>query len=424
MAVQQNMNKTQALAEANRCLHCYDSPCRKGCPANVNVPAFIRRIATEDFAGASEVITRDNPLGLLCAYVCPAEQLCMRECSSKAIADGIRIPALQAYAMGCSSGRRTDRSPVPTGKRVAVAGAGPSGLTAAYFLAEYGYRVELFEKMDRAGGVPLAQIPGFRLDGAAAAAEAQSLLANNITLHTGAAVDAARAKDLLASFDAVYLATGLGEPVRSLDMNTPGCLYAEDFLERCNMGAVKAGDIGDDIVVIGGGNTAMDAASAAKQLGAARVTVLYRRSQSEMLAWEREYTQALDAGVAFNWHTQVTDLEVVGGKLAAVQAAPTFAEGKDTAGRDVMKADASKARPVAATSLISALGRGANRASAELFGLDLAADGHVKTDEALCTSNPKVFAGGDLVNGGSTVVQAVADGKKAAAMIHRLLSGG
>lgn len=418
------MSKTQTLAEANRCLHCYDAPCQKGCPAGVRVPVFIRRIATEDFLGAAQVIARDNPLGLICAYVCPAEQLCMKECSSKAITDGIRIPQLQAYAMGCRPQAGAPPVPAPTGKKVAVVGAGPSGLTGAYFLAGYGHQVDLFEKAGAAGGVPLAQIPGFRLDAAEAEAEAQALLAGAVTLHTGTPVDAAKAEALLAGYDAVYLAAGLGAPVRSLDMDTPGCLYAEDFLERCNAGIVSAGEIGDDVIVIGGGNTAMDAASAAKQLGAARVTVLYRRTQSEMPAWEREFRHATDAGVAFAWQTQVTGLDAAGGKLAAVWTAPTHADGKDAAGRDVMKADESKATPMAATALISALGRGANKVLAEHFGLETAGNGRVRTDEALRTSNPKVFAGGDLVNGGDTVVQAVADGRKAAAAIHKMLSGG
>ncbi len=418
------MNKTQAMAEANRCLHCYDAACQKGCPAGVRVPVFIRRIATGDCFGAAQVIARDNPLGLVCAFVCPAEQLCMKECSSKAVAGSIHIPGLQAYAMGCHPGAGAVPPPAPTGKKVAVVGAGPSGLTAAHFLAEHGYQVDVFEKDGKPGGVPLAQIPGFRLDGAAAAAEIQSLLSGGVTLHAGAAVDAAKANELLDGYDAVYLAAGLGAPVCALDMDTPGCLYAEDFLDRYNAGAVGAEELGDDVVVIGGGNTAMDAACAAKQLGAARVTVLYRRTQSEMPAWDREFKHAMDAGVAFSWRAQVTELEISGGKLAAVRAAPTHAEGTDAAGRDIMKADVGKGQPVAATALISALGRGGNRTLAGYFGVEITGSGNVKTDGMLRTSNPKVFAGGDLTNGGDTVVQAVADGKEAAAAIHNMLSGG
>lgn len=415
------MTQAQALTEASRCLHCYESPCQQGCPAGIDVAKFIRRIATQDFRGAAQVIRRENPLGMICAQVCPSEQLCAKSCSSIPLGGAIKIAALQEFALSQCPGRPR-KAAATSGKSVAVVGGGPGGLAAASYLAGRGYAVDLYESSGALGGIPQTQIPGFRLDRDAAGAEIASLLGEGITVHLNTTVDAALAQTIAADHDAVYLSAGLGPKTEGVPMDAGGCLFAEDFLERLARGDISHAELGDDVLVLGGGNTAMDAASAAKRLGCARVSVLYRRTVREMPAWQREYLHAVADGVAFYWQTLVTQVEDESGRLVAVQYAPTAANGTGPDGRPLMEPDLSCQSRLRASTLISALGRGSNRALAEAFGLKTDGRGRIAVDAALQTSHPRIFAGGDLVNGGSTVVQAVADGKRAAGAIHAALA--
>lgn len=409
------LTKPQALVEASRCLHCFEAPCQKGCPAGIDVPRFIRRIATEDFLGAAETILEKNPLGEVCARVCPAEQLCQKECSSKKMTNGIRISKLQAFAL--AQGRPPARPAAPSGRKVAIIGGGPSGLAAAHALALQGHSVTLYEKRAVAGGVPRAQIPHFRLEPDCMPREMEAILALDVQVKLNTEVDAAQATQLVNQYDALYLATGLTEQNSSLDMSLPGLCYAEDFLERCNQGQVAAHDLGDSVVVIGGGNTAMDAACAAKLLGVANVTVLYRRTAEEMPAWEREYHHALMLGVNFAWQTLVLEVQQENGALKGLRTVPAKATGTGEDGRDVLRPNEEKAEQRTASYLISALGSRGNTALAQALGLATDSAGRVQGK-----AGGKVFAGGDCQNGGSTVVQAVAEGRKAAAEIHALLS--
>lgn len=399
------MTDAQALAEANRCLHCYEAPCQSACPAGVDVPRFIHRIATGDWTGAAETIREGNPLGLVCGLVCPSAELCRRDCNCGKLGESIRISDLQAYAMrrAVARGAAAPEAVPQQSGRVAVIGGGPSGVVAAALLRAKGYGVTLFEKADHLGGVPMDEIPNDRLDKALFQKEIEQLLGGGVEVRLGAAIDAAGAAAINAGYDAVYLACGLGEPNAGLRTDARGCMSAEAFLRAANGGGCTA--VSGTAIVQGGGNTAIDAAVTAKKLGAERVLLCYRRSQREMPAWEDEFLAAVRAGVEFLFQTQVLDVQQHDGAVSGVVLAPVALGEPDASGRrrPVVCEAERYARP--ASLVLTATGKSSAQDLAAAFDAE------------------KLFVGGDAANGGATVVQAVAEAKEAAAAIDRLLSG-
>ncbi len=402
--------KQQAQTEANRCLHCFEANCKKSCPANIDVAKFVRRIATEDYTGAAETILAENPLGGICAMVCPSEQLCQKNCASKLLGKEIQIAKLQNFAL--RKVRPSPALPPASGKTVAVVGGGPSGLTAAVCLAQRGHKVTLFEQEESLGGVPSMQIPAYRLPGIELQQDLEGVTALGVEMKLKAHIDEAAAAGILNQYDAVYLAVGLTEKITSQVMEGPCRMYAEDFLRLSKLGKITAAELGEDVVVMGGGNTAMDAASVAKMLGVPRVRVVYRRTAEEMPAWKREYLQAVSLGVEFCWRTLMISAKEENGRLIGLSCAPARPQGKDAKGRDKMEADTAQLVEMKASFLLSAFGSRGGEALAKAFGL--LADGAGPANANV----GKVFAGGDFINGGDTVVQAVADGKRAAEKIH------
>jgi len=477
----------QVAAEAGRCLYCYDAPCVKGCPAGVDVPAFIKKCASGNWRGALRVIREANVFGGTCARVCPTEELCEKECSSRLLGRAIPIGALQrlAWERGTAAERATaadqaanraggaerrtaaepgtaaergtaardgstgGAAPAPgpeAARRAAIVGSGPAGLSAAWELCSRGWDVTVYEATDKPGGQLSRTIPPYRLPSEVVTAEIETILAAGVKLRTGVTVGREEAERLLDENDAVILATGLGSGRRAgaEGEDRPGVVGAEEFLAAARRedgtglsGADDAagadGDLtgpdadltGKRVVVVGGGNTAMDAAVTAARARAARVTVVYRRTAREMPAWPREYQGALAAGAEFVWLAQPVAFEgedrVTGeGRVTAVRCVRMRLGAPDASGRAAPQAVPGSEFTVGADLVVMALGQGPDQDIIEAFDLAVdragrpVVDASGRASKTGPASKAGVFAAGDLANGGATVVQAVAEGKRAA----------
>ncbi|MDI7247471.1 MAG: NAD(P)-dependent oxidoreductase [Bacillota bacterium] len=417
----------QALAEASRCLFCHDAPCVAGCPAGVDVPGFIRRLKTRNFIGAARLIRDANILAGVCARVCPAEELCEKKCSSTNLSEPIAIAALQRFAAD-EELRRGIRLPgpgVPTGRKVAVIGSGPAGLACAHELATLGHSVTVYEADEKPGGLLVRGIPRYRLPLAVAEAEVRAVLeSSGVEIRSGVCVGRdISADEIRRSSDAVFLSPGLGYQ-SSLGVpgeRLPGVLQAGEVLRK-----VAAGNdvrFTGRVAVIGGGNVAMDAACSALRCGASEVVVLYRRSLDEMPAWKREYEFAAAEGVKFEFLTAPTRFVEDGGGLAGVECVRTRLGEPDSSGRRRPEMIPGSEHMIEVRTAIVATGQAPWPGLVGLFrGLAAGKAGVIEVDQgSQMTSVEGVFAGGDVTSGGATVVQAVAEGKRAAKAIDAYL---
>ena len=416
-------------AQASRCRDCFDPRCKDGCPAGVDIPGFIHALADGDIKRSYEILRERNALPEMCGYVCPADVQCEGCCVESIFSRSpVPIRELQTYVARIARERgwasMTPDAP-PTGKRVAVVGAGPAGLACAATLLKYGHSVDVLDAQDRLGGTAVSAIPGKRLSAATADAEIQAVFADvpgdRLHFRSGLGLSADRTLDDLAKeYDAVFLGMGLGESPSIVDTRPVGVEDAIRFLNRCKSGDASAPA---RVAVIGGGNTAMDAATQAMDRGARDVYLLYRRSFAEMPAWPTERDEALKLGVHFLLLTQPLGYDTnEQGRLTGVRIARTYLGEPDESGRR---------RPVLMTGsesvlgvdlVLEALGQSIPSETASLLqGLELAR-GLVKADGDGRTSRPGVYAGGDITNGGATVVRAVAEGMRAAEAINYDLS--
>ncbi len=487
-----SLSPRQAAAEAGRCLWCYDAPCVKGCPAGVDVPAFVRKVLSGNWRGAARVIREANVFGGTCARVCPTEELCEKECSSRLLGRPIPIGALQrlAWERGTAGaapggspgagvagpGAGVARPAAGTGearaaaaggeglvgaaghpaaapKKAAIVGAGPAGLSAAWELRSRGWDVAVYEATDRPGGQLDSAIPSYRLPPEVVAAEVEAILAAGVKLRPGVRVGREAAERLLTESDVVILAAGLGggRPGGVEGEDRPGVVKAEEFLAGARRGdgsgaasatgpsgaapsaavgptGVAGNLAGKRVVVVGGGNTAMDAAVTAAQAGADRVTVVYRRTAREMPAWPREYRGALAAGAEFLWLAQPVAFEgksaEAGSPVAAVRCVRMSLGRPDASGRASPQPVPGSEFTIGADLVVMALGQGPNQEIVEAFGLAVDKAGRPVVDSAGRAApaggvprpgaKAKVFVAGDLGSGGATVVRAVAEGRKAA----------
>ncbi len=292
-----------ALVEANRCVFCYDAPCTHACPTHIDIPRFIKKIASGNNLGSARTILEANLLGATCSRVCPVQELCEGACVLGSEHKPIMIGRLQRYAMDYVYDRHIDVFPraLSTGKRVAVMGAGAAGLSCAGELAKRGYSVTVFEKRDLAGGLSTYGIIGLREPIAIALAEIEMIKRLGVEFQTG--VELCRdlkLADLRSQFDAVFLSTGLGA---TPSLNIPGEEYIVDGLRYIEQSKVDPSQlkVGSRVVVIGAGNTAIDCATIAKRLGAEQVTIVYRRSESEVSAYPHEIEFIRNEGVEFRF---------------------------------------------------------------------------------------------------------------------------
>ena len=406
----------EAVIEASRCLMCDEPPCNKGCPAGVDVRRFVRKIRFGNFRGAARLIRDANPLVGVCGRVCPQEILCMEHCTRANLDTPIDIASLQRFAGDVELG---SLAPLPEGlrdraERVAVVGAGPAGIAAAVELRRAGFQVELIEREDALGGVLAFGIPPSRLDQSFVESELDYVKRLGVSVRLGAH-EADPAALLARGFDAVFVAPGLWRAFRIglPGSDLAGVVVASEFLREVARGGRPS--VGARVVVIGGGNVAMDAATAAKALGAERVDLCCLEAYDEMPAFRSEIERAQAEGVEF--HTRTKPVRLVGerGRVTGFEGegirwkvpgslAPTNAEEIPGSGFSLP-----------ADTVIEAIGQGPLDRYPGLAATDR---GFLKIDpETLATSIPGVFAGGDIVSGGATVVQAVAEGKKAAVAI-------
>ncbi len=409
----------EAVVEANRCLYCFDAPCTSACPTHIDVPRFIKKIASGNLRGSAETILDANVLGLSCSRVCPVDVLCEGACvMHRYNKKPIEIGRLQRRAMDYfySSGAK-----LPLGangakaKRVACAGAGPASLACAAELRRRGYAVTIFESRPLPGGLNTYGVAEYKLRPPDSLLEVELIRSLGVEFRTGVTIGQEVTLDELEKdYDAVFIGFGLG-PAEKLNIpgeNLAGVIDAMQFIAKYKtMDPMPAGQ---RIVVIGGGNTAIDAAVASRLLGAGEVTITYRRGEADMPAFAFEYELAKTRGVRFLWQTQPVEIASEDGRtVSGLKCLRTELGRTDITGRRRPQGVPGSDFHIPCDAVIIALGQ--TRLSNLLMdrGIDFAG-GCVLADAATGqTSNPSFFAGGDCVNGGREVVDAVAEGKRA-----------
>jgi dihydropyrimidine dehydrogenase (NAD+) subunit PreT len=412
----------EARIEAERCLFCFDAPCVTACPTGIDVPLFIRQIAGGNADGAARTILDENILGGMCARVCPTETLCESACVRAAEDRPIEIGLLQRHATDhlFAGGRQLYAPGPPSGRRVAVVGAGPAGLSCAHRLAVLGHEVTIFEARPKAGGLNEYGIAAYKTPGGFAQEEVDYVLGvGGIDVEHGRRLGEDLTLDeLQAGFDAVFLGVGLGG-VNALGIvdDAPEVGNAVDFIADLRQADDLAKlPIGRRVVVVGGGMTAIDMASQARRLGAEEVTIVYRRGAAEMGASGYEQQLAQTDGVLIRHWLRPHALRTEGGRLVGVELERTAPAPDGIAGTgDIVE--------IACDQLFRAIGQRLLPDEAGPGALELV-NGRVRVDATGATSRPGVWAGGDCVAGGEDLtVQAVEDGKRAAHAIDGYLRG-
>jgi glutamate synthase (NADPH) small chain len=427
--VNRGYDEAAAVLEAERCLFCPDPVCVAGCPVNIDIPGFIERIGVKDFRGAYEAIGRSNLLPAVCGRVCPQETQCEGRCIVGDTLEPVAIGRLERFVgdRAIAEGWASVPHIEPSGRRVGVIGSGPAGIACAADMAKAGCDVTVFEAIHEPGGVLRYGIPDFRLPNAVIDAEIASLRRLGVKFVCNTLVGRLFTIEQMIDelgFDAVFIGTGAGYPAM---LGIPGeslagVLSANELLTRCNL--MRARDfprydtpipLGHNVAVVGAGNTAMDAMRVALRLGAERVTCVYRRTKAECPARAEEMHHAEEEGVVFKWLTAPVEiLADAGGNVRAMRCIRMTLGEPDKSGRARPVPVAGSEHEVECDQVVFAIGTNANPIIGQTSRIRLDKGGYIETDAELATSMAGVFAGGDIVTGAATVIEAMGAGRKAA----------
>ena len=425
-----------AQRESERCLMCPDQPCVSGCPVGINIPGFIQKINEKDLRGAYDIVTQTSLLPAICGRVCPQENQCEGKCTVGDSLEAVAIGRLERFVGDTAIREGWTNLPYieKNGYKVGIVGSGPAGMACAADMAKAGCEVTVFEAFHQAGGVLKYGIPDFRLPNPVVDAEIDKLIQLGVKFECNTLVGRLFTLEQMISemgFDAVFVGVGAGYPTT---LGIPGdslngVLSANELLTRCNL--MRARDfphfdtpqpIGRRVAVIGAGNTAMDATRVSVRLGAEKVYCVYRRSHKEAPARAEELHHAREEGVEFHWLTH---------PIAILNDGEGNVRGMRCVRMELGEPDASgRRRPVPVEGsefdfevdmVVYAIGTNANPIMGQTSGLHLNKWGYIATDETLATSLAGVFAGGDIVTGAATVIEAMGAGRRAAASMKAYL---
>ena len=443
--VNQGLTTEQAITEAHRCLDCKNPTCVKGCPVNINIPGFIKQLEIGNILGAAQIIQESSTLPAVCGRVCPQEKQCEAQCIHvKMGKEPVAIGYLERFVadnVAMSDGELAigDRSLAmgneQLGKRIAVVGSGPAGLAFAGDMAKWGYQVTVFEALHEVGGVLRYGIPEFRLPNAVVDREIEGLRRLGVTFQCDTIIGKTLTiEDLQAQgFEGVFVGSGAGLP-RFMNIpgeNLNGVMSCNEYLTRVNlMGAARPDNDtpllrAKTVMVVGGGNTAMDAVRTAKRLGAERAIIVYRRSEEEMPARVEEVRHAKEEGIEFmTLHNPIEYHANEQGRVAeAILQVMTLGEA-DESGRRSPVAIEGQTVTLPVDLVIVSVGVSPNPLiPSTVEGLEISKKGTIVVNEHMQSSLPTLFAGGDIVRGGATVILAMSDGRKAAQAMHDKFSG-
>ena len=428
-------SKAMAMEEASRCLNCKNKPCVSGCPVGVRIPEFIACVAAGDFDKAYDIITSTNGLPAVCGRVCPQEHQCEGKCVRGIKGEPVGIGRLERFVADykMEQGNTKVEVPVSNGHKVAVVGAGPSGLTCAGDLARLGYQVTVFEAFHVAGGVLMYGIPEFRLPKAIVQKEIKTLKALGVNIMTDMVIGKVLSVDELLEdgYEAIFIGSGAGLP-RFMGIEGEalvGVCSANEYLTRINLmkGYLEEYDTpviqSKRVAVVGGGNVAMDAARSAMRMGAEHVYIVYRRSEEEMPARKEEVHHAKEEGIEFlNLNNPVKIIGDENGRVCAMECIRMELGEPDESGRRSPIPVEGSNYNLEVDTVIMSIGTSPNPLiRTTTSGLEANKRGCLIVDEAMCTTKEGVYAGGDAVTGAATVILAMGAGKTAAQSIDKYI---